>query len=74
MFRCPECHDEESFLSIQAKILMTIEVDPDESVTESDYKDLEWTDADTAQCSCGWIGTVLDMTVAEPDEDELPTE
>jgi len=70
MFRCPECKDDDNGLTIHAPVMTVIQVAADESVEDYETQDLEWDDDTTARCSCGWSGTVAEMTVAEPDEDD----
>ncbi|MFN3076881.1 MAG: hypothetical protein ABT940_08395 [Alphaproteobacteria bacterium] len=69
MFRCPVCQEDN--LRITALVRTTIDVCADESVDDYESGDLEWSDTDQAEClNCDWSGTVLEMTVAEPEEEE----
>jgi hypothetical protein len=71
MFRCPKCKDDDNSLTIVADIRMVIDVSIDESVSDWDLTGgMEWADADEARCSCGWVGTVKDMTVETTEKDE----
>lgn len=73
MFRCPECSkkNETGQLKITALVRTEIDVAEDESVDDYQSGDLEWNGTDPAECTdCGWSGTVDEMTVAEPDEDD----
>lgn len=69
MFRCPDCH--EDHLRITHEVRTQTDVNRDEEVEDSNPMNLTWDSTDHADClDCGWSGTVADMTVAEPDEDD----
>ena len=68
MFRCPDYHDHRNSLTIHREIPTVIQVAPDESIEDAEHGDVEWDETTPAQCSCGWEGTVADMTVTEPED------
>lgn len=70
MFRCPDC--QEANLRITHTVTHKTDVNREEEVEDSEPEDLTWEDKDQADClDCGWDGTVAEMTVAEPEEEEV---
>lgn len=67
MFQCPDCKRNSS-LRIYVQAICTLDVSPDETLTDydADMDSFEWDDDTSAGCTaqdCGWFGTVGGMTI-----------